>query len=92
MKYATVEAFAQPETLFSKHHRRPRHLGGGAFVPSGNLIKLPMEDHIAWHKLFGAMSAHEIATLINEKYLDPEFKMVCVQTKKIKRRLPCFTS
>jgi len=44
----------------TKHHRKPRSLGGTNF--QDNISHVPQDQHTAWHNLFGNMSATQIAS------------------------------
>lgn len=61
----------------TKHHRRPRRLGG-LTVPS-NISHVSDKCHSAWHQLFNHMEAFDICDLINKIWLDPKYKFVCVE-------------
>jgi hypothetical protein len=58
----------------SWHHRRPRSLGGKDDYR--NVIELPVTHHQAWHTLFNNWTPEVIARVINEYYLDPDFKFI----------------
>ena len=64
--------------MMTNHHRRPVKLGGSS--EPRNLSRVPESKHRAWHMLFGHMNPYNIAMLINEVYLDPDFEFV-VQRK-----------
>jgi hypothetical protein len=55
----------------TRHHRKPRSLGG-TNCPE-NISRIKHKKHLAWHCLFGDMTAQEIAEEINKHYLDPAF-------------------
>ena len=60
----------------NRHHRRPRsQKGSGA---PRNISRVSVLKHIAWHDLFGNMTAEEIVEEINRVWLDPDFFMVLV--------------
>jgi hypothetical protein len=62
----------------TRHHRKPKSKGGGNH--SENISRIKMKHHIAWHVLVGDKDPEEIAELINEFYLDPEYKFVVKRT------------
>lgn len=62
----------------TRHHRKPRSLGGGN--EPENISHIKFKFHEAWHLLFGDKPAKEIAEEINKYYLDPEFKFVTKRT------------
>ena len=68
-------ALAYKEAL-SRHHRKPRSLGGGN--EDRNISLLPRVKHAAWHTLFQNWDAYRIAEEVNEMYLDPAYKMVVI--------------
>lgn len=63
------------------HHRRPRSRGGGNNPE--NLSGVPVNYHQAWHKLFANLSPQEIAAIINDCWLDPDFYFVTIPRKKV---------
>lgn len=58
----------------SKHHRKARFNGGRN--EKRNISYVPQYKHDAWHKLFGIMTPHQIAKEINEKWIDPDYKLI----------------
>lgn len=58
---------------YDDHHRLPKSLGGKR-TPE-NISRVRRTQHEAWHTLFGNMTAFQIAEVINEVWLDPNFKM-----------------
>ena len=60
----------------SKHHRRPVSRGGTETFPHNNISWVKRRHHEAWHKLFGNHCPTEIARIINELYLDPDWEVV----------------
>ena len=68
----------QPHDL-TRHHRRPKSLNGTDSFPPNNISLIPDLQHRSWHNLFGSMSPYQIARLITELYLDPDYIMVAVK-------------
>lgn len=64
----------------SRHHRKPKSLGGANEPP--NTVKVPHTKHEAWHFLFGNMPAHKIFEEINNVWIDPDFKIELVPTRR----------
>lgn len=60
----------------SNHHRKPRSLGG--LSTPENISKVDSEQHKAWHINFLNMTPQKIAKRINEKWIDPAWKFLCV--------------
>ena len=58
----------------STYHRKCRSNGGKS--SSGNMVIVPVFLHTAWHFLFGNKEAPEIARIINEVWLAPEWELV----------------
>lgn len=56
------------------HHRKPTSIGGTN--QDRNISFIFENKHQAWHTLFGNMTAEDICCLINDIYLDPDFKFV----------------
>ena len=61
----------------SRHHRRPRSIGGGD--GGRNISRVPENKHRAWHLLFGNMEAEAIAREINVHWLDPDYHFVAIK-------------
>ena len=56
------------------HHRKPRSLGGTD--KRENLSTVYVNEHVAWHKLFGNNDVTTIARIINTVWLDPDYEFV----------------
>lgn len=63
----------------SKHHRKPRSLGGQN-TPE-NISNVDEVQHRAWHTLFINWTPYKICKRINQKWLDPEYKFVVIKTE-----------
>jgi hypothetical protein len=59
-----------------KHHRKPRSLGGTN--DPLNISVVPREKHEAWHLLFSNGTPDQIADIINQFWLDPDWFLVAV--------------
>jgi hypothetical protein len=59
------------------HHRKPTSIGGSKHNKK-NHSKVTRIQHRAWHTLFSNFTAQTIAGIINEKWVDPAYKFVCV--------------
>lgn len=57
-----------------RHHRRCKSNGGGNHA--GNISMVTPHHHRAWHLLFDTYSAHRIAQIINDIWLDTRYKLV----------------
>ena len=68
---------------FSKHHRKPKSLGGTG--EPRNITWIPMRKHDAWHLLFANKTAEQIADEISTFYLDPDFELIA------RRKDVCFS-
>jgi hypothetical protein len=64
-------------TRLTKHHRVPRARGGTD--ESRNIAFVPNRTHVRFHALFGIMTPFEIAQMLNEMFIDPDYKMVVVK-------------
>lgn len=65
-----------PRKEYSFHHRKPRSLGGSN--DKGNVSRVPNNKHEYWHGLFSNLNPEQIAQVINDFWLDPDFFMVAV--------------
>jgi hypothetical protein len=61
----------------NRHHRRPRSRGGR--TTPDNISFVPVVKHMLWHEMWGNMLPDEICARINEVWLDPAYKFVCVK-------------
>jgi len=60
----------------NRHHRCPRSHGGKMNWPvRGNCVRIDKDLHYRWHCLVGNMTGEEIMSLLNNKLLDPRFKV-----------------
>lgn len=66
----------RPKT--DRHHRLPKSRGGTNHPR--NLIRLPVELHIAWHTLVGNATAPEAAKILSD-YIDPDYVLVAQRRK-----------
>lgn len=60
----------------SRHHRRPISLQGSNDESNISIVQQKLHD--AWHILFSNHTPETIAAIINEKWLDPRYRFVCV--------------
>ena len=83
--------------LYDVHHRHPRsrkrsykkHINH-----PDNLTILETEIHRAWHKIVNNRTPKEVATLLTEKFISPDYYLVAIPrnkktTKKRRRRVYC---
>ena len=64
------------------HHRKPRSRGGSDHAD--NISRVQAKYHSAYHLLFGNMLADEVASLLNQTYIDPDYYLVAMPRKKKK--------
>lgn len=69
------------EHQLTLHHRKPTSIGGSRHGRH-NHSKVTRIQHQAWHTLFSNHTAQTIAHIINEKWLDPDYTLVCVKRNK----------
>lgn len=62
----------------TKHHRLPRSLGGTD--EKSNVSWVSHFQHQGWHAVASNHTAPTIAHILNEKFLDPEYKFICVRS------------
>ena len=69
----TLTSHVREKPIMSTHHRIPVAQGGRG----GPTIRVTKKQHDAWHHLFdGTLSPHDIASIINAIWLDPDFYFV----------------
>lgn len=62
----------------TRHHRKSRFLGGTS--QEKNISLVTREKHEAWHMNFpGHMDPFDIARVINDTFLDPDFVLVPIR-------------
>jgi hypothetical protein len=59
-----------------KHHRLPRTRGGSNSAANISIVERKL--HVAWHQLVGNMNAQEVARMLSDTWIDPEFYFVAV--------------
>lgn len=67
-----------------RHHRLPRSLNGNRHVVNGhnNISYVQQNHHRAWHNIFRNYTAQEICAIINDVWLDPNYKFICIPREK----------
>jgi hypothetical protein len=63
-----------------RHHRKPSSIGGKN--DNNNISIVNQKQHRAWHILFRNKTAPEIAALINEFWIDPDYVIVVINVKE----------
>ena len=61
----------------TQHHRKCRINGGKS--NKRNISIIPRKQHQAWHIITGTLQPEEIAKLLNEIYLDPDYEFKCIK-------------
>lgn len=67
---------------FDDHHRKPQSKGGTN--KSSNISRVRRDKHVAYHKLFGNGSPHDVARILNSIWIDPDFMLVVVEKNPVK--------
>ena len=62
-----------------RHHRKPRSLGGTN--DARNISIVDQTKHRAYHTLFQNMTPHEIARLLTEVWVDPDYTIIAVKKR-----------
>lgn len=62
------------DKTITKHHRKPKSLGGED--RDFNISMVNDKKHQSWHNLFDNKEPHEIAKIINNIWLDPDFEFI----------------
>lgn len=71
-----IKKAVDPKTL-TRHHRKPRKLGGKS--SKGNISLISREKHEAWHLLVNHQDIHEIARILSDTYIDPDYVLVPIK-------------
>ena len=64
-------------TFRDRHHRRPRSMGGDN--SDRNISIVNAKQHRAYHVLFFNKDPIEIARLLNEYWIDPDWHFIAVK-------------
>ena len=64
----------------SRHHRKPRSLGGGN--EDRNLSTVDVKKHQAWHTLLANYTPEKICEEINKYWIDPDYEVLCRKKDK----------
>lgn len=65
------------------HHRKPRSLGGKN--TDDNMSHVSARKHQAWHTMFKNYDAKQIAKIINDIWLDPDYRFVVVRNSIMRK-------
>ena len=71
------------EVIEHRHHRKPKSRGGGNHHT--NLSTVSQKDHQAYHNLFGNMLPDELAAMLTDTWIDPDYYLVAVPRKRKKQ-------
>jgi len=61
----------------SRHHRLPKAKSGSNAAE--NISVVSVSAHRAYHQLFGIMSPEEIAKVLTDVWIDPDWKLIAVK-------------
>ena len=62
--------------IMDRHHRLPRSRGGSNSAHNISIVE--QKQHRAWHLLVGNMTAQEVAAMLTDVWIDPEYYLVAV--------------
>ena len=65
---------ARPPKVYDRHHRKCRSNGGTN--EARNISIVEQSKHRAYHTLFQNMTPHEVARLLTEVWVDPDFEII----------------
>lgn len=63
-----------------RHHRRPSSRGGTGHVRNISMVR--RSEHRAFHLLFGNMLADEVAAMLTDTWIDPDYYLVAIPYHK----------
>lgn len=72
-----MEKKSVDQKALTRHHRKPRKLGGKS--DKKNISLITREKHDAWHLLVNHQDIHEIARILTETYIDPDYVLVPIK-------------
>lgn len=78
--------------IMDRHHRLPRSRGGTDHPRNLSLVE--QKQHRAWHLLVGNMTADEVAAMLTDTWIDPDYYLVAIPrhrpaNKKRRKRVYC---
>ena len=67
-----------------RHHRLPRSRGGSN--EARNISVVERKLHVAWHLIVGNMNAKEVAKMLSDTWIDPDYYLVAVPRHKVVKK------
>ena len=65
------------EDGIDRHHRKSQSRGGKSYAR--NISYVRRSTHVAYHKLFGDAEPWRVAEILNETWIDPDYKLIAVK-------------
>jgi hypothetical protein len=66
----------------SRHHRKSRSHGGAN--TSANISIVPDHKHRAYHTLFADKTPQEVADILTDVWIDPDFIMIAISKRHMR--------
>ena len=63
----------------TRHHRKPKSRGGSG--KRHNIVLVPDNLHKAYHVLFRNLTPHQVAKILTETWVDPEWELIARRKK-----------
>lgn len=63
-----------------RHHRLPRSRGGSN--KPDNISIVEQKQHRAWHMIVGNMTAIEVARMLSDTWIDPNYYLIAMPRKR----------
>lgn len=70
--------------IMDRHHRLPRSRGGTNHPRNISLVE--QKQHRAWHLLVSNMTADEVAAMLTDVWIDPDYYLVAIPRKRPSRK------
>lgn len=77
-----VKKAASPR-IMDRHHRLPRSRGGTN--EPRNISIVEQKQHRAWHRIVGNMTAPEVAAMLSDMWIDPDYYLVAIPRHKVQK-------
>ena len=61
---------------YNWHHRKPKVKGGSGKLNSPNMVEVRVDHHRAYHLLFGTENPTEVARILTETWIDPDWELI----------------
>ena len=76
-----------PVSRYDNHHRRPKSQNGDD--SKRNVVRVLTSKHRAYHQIFQNKLPKEVAKILTDTWIDPDYYMVAIPRKKSVKKTVC---